>query len=152
MTTTTVLEEVGMDPAAVQELENLFRRQIDRGLHPGAGLAVYRHGRLAVDLWGGLADDAGGTPVAADTMFILYSSTKPLAAACLHVLWERGQLDWDDTVAQVLAGVRQARQGRGDDPPCPDPSGRLPGDPTGIVLGPLAGLGLRGRVHGGHHP
>lgn len=100
MTTTIVLDEVGMDPAAVQELENLFRRQIDRGLHPGAGLAVYRHGRLAVDLWGGLADDAGGTPVAADTMFILYSSTKPLAAACLHVLWERGQVDWDDTVAQ----------------------------------------------------
>lgn len=100
MTTTTVLEEVGMDPAAVQELENLFRHQIDQGLHPGAGLAVYRHGRLAVDLWGGLADDAGGTPVAADTMFILYSSTKPLAAACLHMLWERGQLDWDDTVAQ----------------------------------------------------
>ena len=99
MTTTTVLEEVGIDPAAVQALEGLFRQQIDRGLHPGAGLAVYRHGKLAVDLWGGLADDAGGTPVAADTMFILYSSTKPLAAACLHVLWERGQLAWDDKVA-----------------------------------------------------
>ena len=100
MTTTTVLEEVGMDPAAVQALDDLFRQQIDRGLHPGAGLAVYRHGKLAVDLWGGLADDAGGTPVAADTMFILYSSTKPLAAACLHILWERGQLAWDDRVAE----------------------------------------------------
>ena len=104
MTTTTVLEEVGMDPIAVQELQDLFRRQIDQGLHPGAGLAVYRHGRLAVDLWGGLADDAGGTPVAPDTMFILYSSTKPLAAACLHILWERGQLAWDDTVAQYWPG------------------------------------------------
>ena len=99
MTTTTVLEEVGMNPTAVQEVANLFRQQIDRGRHPGAGLAVYRHGKLAVDLWGGLADDAAGTPVAADTMFILYSSTKPLAAACLHILWERGQLAWDDKVS-----------------------------------------------------
>ena len=98
MTTSAVLDEVGMNPTAVQELEALFRRQIADGLHPGAGLAVYRHGKLAVDLWGGLADDAGGKPVNAGTMFILYSSTKPLAAVCLHLLWERGQLDWDDKV------------------------------------------------------
>ena len=82
-TATAVLDPTGMNPTAVQELETLFRQQIDRGLHPGAGLAVYRHGKLAVDLWGGLADDAAGTPVNADTMFILYSSTKPLAAVCL---------------------------------------------------------------------
>ena len=110
MTTTTVLEEVGMDPIAVQELEALFRKQIDQGLHPGAVLAVYRHGKLAVDLWGGLADDAAGTPVQSDTMFILYSSTKPLAAACLHILWERGQLAWDDTVAQYWPGF--AKRGK----------------------------------------
>ncbi len=99
MTTTAILDEVGMNPTAVQEVETLFRQQIARGLHPGAGLAVYRHGRLALDLWDGLADDAAGTPVAADTMFILYSSTKPLAAVCLHILWERGRLAWDDRVA-----------------------------------------------------
>ena len=98
MTTTAVLDEVGMNPVAVQELQTLFLRQIDQGLHPGAGLAVYRHGRLAVDLWAGRADDASGQPVAADTMFILYSSTKPLAAVCLHILWERGKLGWDDKV------------------------------------------------------
>ena len=77
MTTATIQEQVGLDPAAVEELEKLFHQQIEQGLHPGAGLAVYRHGKLAVDLWGGLADDAAGTPVNADTMFILYSSTKP---------------------------------------------------------------------------
>ena len=93
-----------MDVAAVRELETLFYRQIADGLHPGAALAVYRNTRLVVDLWGGLADDAAGTPVAADTMFILYSSTKPLAAACLHLLWERKRLDWDDKVADYWPG------------------------------------------------
>ena len=93
-----------MDVDAVRELETLFHRQIADGLHPGAALAVYRNTRLVVDLWGGLADDAAGTPVAADTMFILYSSTKPLAAACLHLLWERKRLDWDDKVADYWPG------------------------------------------------
>ena len=104
MTITATLDEVGMNAAAVQDLEDLFRRQIEQGLHPGAGLAVYRHGRLVVDLWGGLSDDAAGKPVAPDTMFILYSSTKPLAAVCLHILWERGMLTWDDKVADHWPG------------------------------------------------
>ena len=111
MTTATIQEQVGLDPAAVEELEKLFHQQIEQGLHPGAGLAVYRHGKLAVDLWGGLADDAAGTPVNADTMFILYSSTKPLAAACLHILWERGQLDWDDAVAKCWPGFAKHNKG-----------------------------------------
>ena len=101
----------GLHPDGVREITRLFHEQIDRGLHPGAGLAVYRHGRLALDLWGGRADDAAGDPVAADTMFILYSSTKPLAAACLHILWERGRLDWDDPVAAYWPAF--AKHGKG---------------------------------------
>ena len=100
----SAIADAGMNLAAARELEALFHRQIADGLHPGAGLAVYLSGRLAVDLWGGLADDAGGVPVNADTMFILYSSTKPLAAVCLHILWERGRLDWDDKVADYWPG------------------------------------------------
>ena len=64
-----------------------------------------------MDVWGGLADDAAGTPVNSDTMFILYSSTKPLAAACLHILWERGQLEWDDSVAKYWPGFAKHNKG-----------------------------------------
>ena len=93
-------DSVEMDPQALKRVERLFREQIEQGLHPGAALAAYRHGQLALDLYGGLADRESGKPVSHDTMFILYSSTKPLAAACLHLLWERGKLDWDDPVAR----------------------------------------------------
>lgn len=91
---------VQMDSQALAGVEELFRRQIEEGLHPGAALAVYRHDKLVLDLQGGLADRDSGKPVAADTMFILYSSTKALAAITLHVLWQRGRLDWDDPVAK----------------------------------------------------
>ena len=55
-----------MDPEGLRAVEALFQQQIDEGLHPGASLAVYRHGRPARELYGGLARfyamlAAGGT-------------------------------------------------------------------------------------------
>ena len=96
---TAAPDSVDMDPQALQEVERLFHEQLSRRLHPGAALAVYRHGRLVLDLYGGLADRESGKPVERGTMFVLYSSTKPLAAVCLHILWQRGRLRWDDPVA-----------------------------------------------------
>ena len=95
---------VQMDPGALQKVENLFREQIEEGAHPGAALAVYRHGKQVLDLYGGVADSQSGKPVDHDTMFILYSATKPLAAACLHIMWEHGKLAWDDRVADHWPG------------------------------------------------
>ncbi len=97
-------EAVQMDPQALQRVEALFRDQISRGVHPGAGLAVYRRGKLVLDLQGGVADARSGNPVTAETMFVLYSCTKPLTASCLHLLWERGQVAWDDRVADYWPG------------------------------------------------
>ncbi len=96
---TAAPDSVDMDPQALQEVERLFHEQLSQRLHPGAALAVYRHGRLVLDLYGGLADRESGKPVERGTMFVLYSSTKPLAAVCLHILWQRGRLRWDDPVA-----------------------------------------------------
>ena len=93
-----------MDPQALQRVESLFHEQISQGVHPGAGLAVYRHGNLVLDLYGGASDARSGNPVTADTMFVLYSCTKPLTAACLHLLWERGRVAWDDRVAEYWPG------------------------------------------------
>ena len=98
---------VQMDHGGLQKVGNLFRKQIKQGTHPGAALAVYRHGKLVQDLYGGAADSQSGKPVDQDTMFILYSSTKPMAAACLHILWERGKLSWDDRVADHWPGFAE---------------------------------------------
>jgi len=105
-------DTVQMDPKSLDRVEDLFQEQIQQGIHPGSALAVYRHGKPVLDLFGGEADADAGLPVSSDTMFILYSSTKPLAAACIHILWERGQLGWDDPVAEYWPGF--AKKGKGD--------------------------------------
>ena len=105
-------DTVEMDPQGLDRVEALFQEQIDQGTHPGSALAVYRHGKPVLDLFGGEADAEAGLPVNSNTMFILYSSTKPLAAACIHILWERGKLGWDDPVAEHWPGF--AKNGKGD--------------------------------------
>jgi CubicO group peptidase (beta-lactamase class C family) len=108
---TTEAKAGAMDSEGLRAVEALFRQQIDESLHPGASLAVYRHGRLVLELFGGLArlpahrtgspaGQASGQPVTPETLFVLFSSTKPLSAVCLHILLERGRLGLDDPVAR----------------------------------------------------
>ncbi|MFC0107048.1 serine hydrolase domain-containing protein [Kibdelosporangium aridum] len=65
----------------------------------GASLAVYQDGHQVVDLWGGLADP-GGRPWERDTLAVIASVTKSLAATAMLVLVDRGRIGLDDRVAQ----------------------------------------------------
>jgi CubicO group peptidase (beta-lactamase class C family) len=100
MATLTTPDSVSMDRSKLGRVEALFRQQIDDGLHPGAGLAVYRYGNLVLDISGGLANADTAHPVSDETMFVLMSSTKPMAAACLYILKDQGRLAWDDLVSK----------------------------------------------------
>ena len=84
-------ESAQMDPKGLSRVEELFNQQIETGVHPGAALTVYRNGMPVIDLYGGLADQETGRPVTEDPLFVLYSATKAVTAACLHMLWERGK-------------------------------------------------------------
>src|SRR5215469_1274364 len=65
----------------------------------GAQLCVYRHGRRVVDLWAG-ADKLKSRPYTADTITILMSCTKAVTAICVHMLVQRGLIDYDAPVAR----------------------------------------------------
>ena len=92
-------EAVAMDSRGVERIKSLFQEQLEQGLHPAAAMAVYRHGKLALDLWGGIADRETGRPVTKDTLFLIFSCTKPVGALCLHLLWERGQIELGHWIA-----------------------------------------------------
>ena len=112
MATLTTPDSVSMDRVELGHVEELFRQQIDEGLHPGAGLAVYRYGNLVLEINGGLANTDTAHPVSDETMFVLMSSTKPITAACLYILKGRGRLAWDDPVSMYWPEFgRQGKQG-----------------------------------------
>ncbi|TYB50112.1 beta-lactamase family protein [Nonomuraea sp. PA05] len=77
--------------------DELVRSGAERGLQ----IAVYRHGEQVADVVAGLADPATGRPVTPGTPFHAFSAGKGLTAALVHVLAERGALDYDLPIAEV---------------------------------------------------
>ena len=65
----------------------------------GGACCVYLDGEPVVDLWGGIRDKTSGAPWERDTMVIVHSSTKGLAAMTLAVAHSRGWLDYDERVS-----------------------------------------------------
>src|SRR4051794_35159035 len=82
------------------EVEHLFQPQLSPlRLFPGASLSVYCRGRLVLDLVGGYADTQRGLAVGRDSLFPLFSGTKPFAAVAIWQQIERGRIGLDESVA-----------------------------------------------------
>jgi CubicO group peptidase (beta-lactamase class C family) len=78
----------------------------------GGACAVYRHGEKVVDLWGGVRDAATGAPWNEDTMTLVFSTTKGMAAMVTALAHSRGWLDWDERVAAYWPEFGQAGKER----------------------------------------
>lgn len=82
----------GLSEAGRARIEAVAREHLDRGWHTAAQVAVYRHGRLEVDLALG-----GGV----GRRMLWFSATKPVTAVAIHMLVERGALDLDAPIAAI---------------------------------------------------
>jgi len=67
----------------------------------GLQVAAYLDGKLVVDAWAGMADEATKKPVDGDTMFMLSSTTKGVTATCMHLCVEKHKLDYDMPIVNV---------------------------------------------------
>src|SRR5215213_4151292 len=102
-----------IEAAKLAEVEGLFRSQLSPlRLFPGAALAVYHRGRLVLDLAAGYADTQRGEQVGPDTLFPLFSGTKPFAAVALWQQIERGRADLDEPVAAYWPDFAQQGKDR----------------------------------------
>lgn len=70
----------------------------------GGACCVYYRGEKVVDLWGGLRNRQTGEPWEEDTMVIIYSATKGLAAMTMAIAHSRGWLEFDQPVAAYWPG------------------------------------------------
>src|SRR5712691_8044260 len=87
-------------PDVNQQVQEVLEGLIADGLELGAQVAAYLDGKLVVDTWAGLADKESGRPVDGDSLFTVFSTTKGPAATCMHMLAERGRLEYDAPIAQ----------------------------------------------------
>ncbi|HEX9372127.1 MAG TPA: serine hydrolase domain-containing protein [Roseiflexaceae bacterium] len=89
-------------------LDDLVARDVERGVQ----VAAYLDGRQVIDAWAGVADQATGRPVDGDTLFCTFSVIKGVTATAIHLLAERGQLDYDTPVAACWPAFAVSGKGR----------------------------------------
>jgi CubicO group peptidase (beta-lactamase class C family) len=84
---------------------SVLRQGIDDGLHPGAQICVMRKGVIVLDAAVGISRP--GVAMTRDTINLWMSSTKPVVAVAICMLWERGLIDLDDRVERFIPAFGQ---------------------------------------------
>ena len=96
-------ESAGMSKAALDRLENhLKTRYIDAGRFPGTQVLIYRRGKVVHSTVQGFADVERKVPVKDDTIFRIYSMTKPITSVAFMMLFEEGRVALDEPVHKYI--------------------------------------------------
>ena len=95
-------ESVGMSSERLERIGEGMRRLIDADKIPGTVTLVARRGKVVHFETNGLRDIAAGLPMEEDTIFRLYSQSKPVTGAAVMILFEEGHFLLTDPVSKYL--------------------------------------------------
>jgi CubicO group peptidase (beta-lactamase class C family) len=101
--------EVGFDAGRLDRLDRHFARYVAERKLPGWLLTVARHGKLAHVASCGQRDIEAGLPVEADTLWRIYSMTKPITSVAAMMLFEEGGFELTDPVDRYIPAFRDVR-------------------------------------------
>ena len=104
--------------AAVETLEAELSGMVERGEAPGALVRIEQDGKTLADVRVGYQDVASKTPLADDSIFRLYSMSKPITSVAIMMLAEQGKLALEDPASRFLpefADMRVYESGGLDD-------------------------------------
>jgi CubicO group peptidase (beta-lactamase class C family) len=95
-------ESLGLSSIRLQRMSDAFKREIDRGTLPGATVLVARRGQVGWFEALGKQSPTAATPMAHDTIFRIFSMTKPIVSIGIMMLVEDGHFLLSDPVAKFI--------------------------------------------------
>lgn len=110
--------EVGICPQGAARLLAVLQSEIDRKRLPGAVVLLARHGRVALFESLGEQNPQANAPMTVDSIFRIYSMTKPIVSVAVMMLMEQGRVLLDDPVGKYLpefAAQQVAAMNEGND-------------------------------------
>lgn len=102
-------KEVGLDAVRLDRIAAHFDRYVAEGRLAGWQCAVSRGDKVAWTRSGGLRDHARNLPVEPDTLWRIYSMTKPVTSIAAMMLYEEARFDLNDEVARWLPSFAEPR-------------------------------------------
>lgn len=107
---------LGFDPDRLSRIGPAMQAFVDDGRVPNLVTLVARRGQIVHQHACGVLDLDEDAPAGLDSLFRMYSNTKPIAGAATMVLYERGVLTPDDSVGRFLPEWRNLQVRRADEP------------------------------------
>ena len=95
-----------LDAGRVDKLEQAFAADVERKRFPGAVLLLSRDGKVAYEKALGVQDPVTGAPMRVDSIFRIYSMTKPVVSVVTMQLVEEGRIRLDDPVTQHIPELK----------------------------------------------
>jgi CubicO group peptidase (beta-lactamase class C family) len=110
-------EDVGISSERLQRMTQAMQAIVDRGELAGMVVMVARKGKLVYQKIFGMQDKAKNVPMAMDSIFRIYSMTKPVVTVAAMMLVEEGKLSLDEPVSKYLPEFKDMKVGvEGFDP------------------------------------
>ncbi|MEC3977234.1 serine hydrolase domain-containing protein [Amycolatopsis sp. H20-H5] len=101
--------EVGFDAERLKRIDTHFAKYVEDGRLPGWLAVVTRHGRIAHLGSAGQRDLEAGLPVETDTLWRIFSMTKPVTSVAAMMLVEQGLIDLTDPISRWLPEFAEPR-------------------------------------------
>jgi CubicO group peptidase (beta-lactamase class C family) len=95
-------EALGLSPTRLQRLSDAFKREIDKGTLPGATVMVARRGQIAWFEALGRQSPEASPPMAHNSLFRIFSMTKPIVSTGIMMLLEDGHFTLNDPVSKFI--------------------------------------------------
>lgn len=104
---TTIEHRTLADSAANRALQSLIEQQVADGRQVGVQVAAYKDGKPVIDAWAGQMGPDDSRPVGPDSLFLSFSVTKGVTATAIHILADRGLIDYDAPAAKYWPAFGQ---------------------------------------------
>jgi CubicO group peptidase (beta-lactamase class C family) len=105
--------EAGFAPDRLARIDRHFARYVDDGRLPGWSLLVSRDGQIAHVATCGRRDQEADLPVELDTLWRIFSMTKPITSVAAMMLYEEGAFELKDPVSSLIPSFADTRVYRG---------------------------------------
>jgi CubicO group peptidase (beta-lactamase class C family) len=116
--TANAAESVGLSSERLDRIAPVMQSYIDQGKLAGTLTLVARNGKIAYLNAQGMQDKEAGKPMTEDTIFRIYSMSKPITAVAAMTLWEQGKFHMFDPISKYLPEFKDMKvyvSGSGDD-------------------------------------
>ncbi len=104
-------ESVGISAQRLERLSNTMQKAVDKGDLPGVVVMLARNGKLVYNKSFGMQDKAKSVPMQTDSVFRVYSMTKPIVSVAAMILVEEGKLTLQEPISKYLPEFKDMKVG-----------------------------------------